>query len=334
MSQQSVQNGTVGTIASSGDHCPFPSTEVCVQLVEDEDNDLEEEEEGLNSSTTGPVTDILKISSSPLPPSTSSAVSVRSVFQASKTLLERTTILVGGLSFSVGWANAVSFEYYRAYATMMTGNWINFGFAVGEGRGWDALFYLVVIACFVSGHSMYRFVSSPHLFPRFCRHSSSALSPFILILCIIQDMWLNFGPIDQARYVITLLALALGMVTSAASVINGVTCNMFTGHTTQITDAVCDALFLEAPLSNKKKKTAFRSVILILIFLSGVIWGTILKRWVYTSLPEDAFNPVFTPLGVIMAVLMCMHDFQVSHGSVESADLVRRHLSTLLGSAE
>lgn len=264
-----------------------------------------------------------------------------SVFRFSRVATDGKTFLVCGLAFSIGWANVLSLELYKAFGTMLTGNLVQLGWSLGLGRWYDTLFYVAVIVSYLSGQFFHRLVSSqrnPWAVTR--SHSSLLMALAVLLLGVTQDVWMYYDN-GKNRYAVMLLSATLGIVASVADNVNGIIVNLMTGHLTKIANAGFDALLLPDGAENKTKKIAARSLLVVSVFFLGCLWGTALSYHILrlgghdndddnpSSPSSSRFVPAFTPLGALFAIMLCVHDQQVKKGVVKRISSFKRRVSSM-----
>eukprot|EP00962_Isochrysis_galbana_P022900 scaffold6865_cov97-Isochrysis_galbana.AAC.4 len=269
-------------------------------------------------------------------------------FRYSDKELERKLRFANGLAFLSGVADVATYSTAGCYASMMTGNTINFMSAVAANRLSDGLFFLAMVVNYVAGISGFRLLSLRKGLP------AAALAPCILVLfAAVDGLMLS----TASRWPLLLLALCFGanrwrprrpdrhMLPAPAHALPAqptfapaaartalaspddshhvhhcptpfpahhpagiITC-MVTGHFQKIGDLAANAA--TGPLSASQRRTALTSASIVLAFTLGVGTGSGLRR---AALGPAALGatlrrvPTFTALGAAYAALLTWGD--------------------------
>lgn len=129
-------------------------------------------------------------------------------FRYSDRELERKLRFANGLAFLSGVADVATYSTAGCYASMMTGNTINFMSAVAANRLSDSLFFLAMVVNYVAGISGFRLLSLRKGLP------AAALAPCILVLfAAVDGLMLS----TASRWPLLLLALCFGYINALSS---------------------------------------------------------------------------------------------------------------------
>jgi len=221
-------------------------------------------------------------------------------FRYSDKELERKLRFANGLAFLSGVADVATYSTAGCYASMMTGNTINFMSAVAANRLSDGLFFLAMVVNYVAGISGFRLLSLRKGLP------AAALAPCILVLfAAVDGLMLS----TASRWPLLLLALCFGYINALSSERTGIITCMVTGHFQKIGDLAANAA--TGPLSASQRRTALTSASIVLAFTLGVGTGSGLRR---AALGPAALGatlrrvPTFTALGAAYAALLTWGD--------------------------
>ena len=208
--------------------------------------------------------------------------------------------LVNGLAFTVGWADVLCLLRYGAFGTMMTGNTMFLAQSVVLARWTLVGFYAAVIGAFCAGQAFYRAVDRVVAKGT----SGTSVAPAVLALSFLQD---GLGSAFPGRWHVALLSAELGIVCGLANDVDGVVVNMVTGHIQRVANAAFDFA-----VRDEVRDRQFRQSCAVLFsFFLGVCGGTLATARGRAYRARNAFLPVFSPLGLAFAALLCLHDRHV-----------------------
>ena len=228
--------------------------------------------------------------------------------------------LVNGLAFTLGWSNVLCLIKYRTFGTMMTGNTLYFGQNLVLGKWVDAAYYGSVIVSFVTGSLLYKLVDwkSPK------KRAATMLAPFCLAMTVTQD-----ALVSEGRWPVMLVTCVLGVMTSVSNDYDGIVTNVVTSHIQKFTVKMFDNVVKPTSLDDKTKADMRTSGLVIAAFFSGVCFGTAVARLVNIPNRHPPFQPpVFTPLGIVFAGLLLLHDKHV--GDLVLRESIRRKRRSLV----
>jgi len=251
-------------------------------------------------------------------------------------------VFVTCLAVLTGTCDTVCFRRFGCFANMMTGNTIRMAFAVSDCQ-WDrAAYHAAMIAAYVSGSALYRYVDDAH---RRHQHrtiqqqtdnsrsqrlllSPSTSLPSVAMTALglfvsadlLTAIFFSAPSEERRRWLAPLLSLPFGLIHAATlKATGGCVTNAATGHYTKIGLAVASAL--AAPSDNNPQQqtggtnnnilsTAGPSLNFALTFLASLVGSSALYGWILkTENPhvKAIFNrlpPLGTTLGVLYFVLL------------------------------
>lgn len=247
----------------------------------------------------------------PLPPqslqdqlSTDPPVIATPPHRALSVRVSKKAALINGMAFTVGWANVLCLLQYESFGTMMTGNTMFLAQNLVLGHWVSVGFYASLIASFCIGQSIFRAIDLRLPAGR----AATFVAPLALLLAVLQDVLALMHP-STARWHLALLSCILGMVCGLANEIDGVVVNMVTGHIQKIANMLFD--FVTSTHLDATRSAALKTSSAVLAsFFAGVCGGTLaVEGRAYAS--SQVFVPMFTPLGLAFAGLLCLHDHHV-----------------------
>lgn len=220
--------------------------------------------------------------------------------------------LVIGFGFVSGWADAICMRRYRAFATMMTGNFFQLGFCTiypvyqwtGHGHHAtqvhvDVLFFSAVICMYLLGTVLYRMgeIMFPH-------RTGSVFGPLMAAFLITFEVFEIF---HERRWIVCLLA-PIFAVQNGLTMRGGlnVPTAFLTGHLTNVGYGIVDAVV--GAEGRAECKTHGLHCMILASVAAGACGGAL---WEYSFGSHFALVPV----APVMAVLFVIQDSVFHPGS-------------------
>ena len=201
-------------------------------------------------------------------------------------------------------ANVVCLLSYDAYGTVLTGNTISCVRCLVNAHWEDFLFYLCVIISYWSGAFL------AQLAHRQGKWRASALAGPVFGLFGLHELtrWLTDM---NSRYTIMFFSLALGIVNTATSTLDGVVTQMITGHWTKVAGQAAELFVVKC--TRTKKTLAVKDKVelalsggVIICFVSGIATAQALFRYAIDGELFPAGS--FALFGVAYAIILYEHD--------------------------
>lgn len=183
------------------------------------------------------------------------------------TLIVR-VMLCSSMAWIAGWVDVVCMSRYKAFATMMTGNVLNWGkviakIATGKSHRWgDLVYYSALIIAYILG-----LVAHTKLERRLSVWKATAFAPVIALTILLVEVLDQYSDIYPDRWNAVLLApmFAVAGNISLKGGLQTVTC-MATGHVHSVTAWTVQACTGELAQENKKKLCMSLCIIFFLVF--------------------------------------------------------------------
>jgi uncharacterized membrane protein YoaK (UPF0700 family) len=211
----------------------------------------------------------------------------------------------------------------RGYVNMMTGNSVSMVSAMGEMRMMEAFRLGSILLCYALGNTAYyTMVHLHHAHAKPNETARTTASQFILALFALSD-YLFYTKTAVSKSLVHVIPLALGFgLWNACSMdaMGGTITFAMTGHIKTICQGLSDLLFHSDREKRQWRSAQQTSCRVFGFFLVGALVGTFLVNlgsqqiiagsgMTFPTFLLEEFNlPVYTLIGMLMTLLLHLHD--------------------------